>query len=218
MARLRRIARGSKGLHPNPGKFLNCKRPQLPQNWHPIAISQGSGSDPPKNPGNAGTIFCNPGYCKGIRQIQGNPIAIDLNQHSRTGLRLDCKSAKDCKATEETAPKSMVLHNPRPDQSDFQAIRTAITMQITSQLRCNPPVVAISDCNRQNQLGLQQDCQVIEGLHQNLGKSPNCQKTSPIAPESASFRNRSGIRRICCNHRTSTQISLPSCQPTIANS
>ena len=124
-------------------------------------------------------------------QIQCNPIAIDLNQHIRTRLRLDYKSAKDCKATEETAPKSMVLHNPRPDQSNphgnHDANHVAIAMQST-----------ISDCNRQNQIGLQQDCQVIEGLHQNLGKSPNCQKTSPIAPESASFRNRSGIHRICC--------------------
>ena len=34
-----------------------------------------------------------------------------------------------------------------------------------------------------------------KGLHQNPGKSTNCKKTSPrIAPESASFRNRSGIR------------------------
>ena len=34
-----------------------------------------------------------------------------------------------------------------------------------------------------------------KGLHQNPGKSTNCMKTSPrIAPESASFRNRSGIR------------------------
>ena len=32
-----------------------------------------------------------------------------------------------------------------------------------------------------------------KGLHQNHGKSTNCKKTSPIAPESASFRNRSGI-------------------------
>ena len=34
----------------------------------------------------------------------------------------------------------------------------------------------------------------LKGLHQNPGKSTNCKKTSPIAPESAYFRNRSGIR------------------------
>ena len=39
-----------------------------------------------------------------------------------------------------------------------------------------------SDCNQQNQIGLRQDCQVIEGLHQNPGISTNCNQPSPIAP------------------------------------
>ena len=39
-----------------------------------------------------------------------------------------------------------------------------------------------SDCNQQNQIGLRQDCQVIEGLHQKPGISTNCNQPSPIAP------------------------------------
>ena len=33
-----------------------------------------------------------------------------------------------------------------------------------------------------------------KGSHQNNGKSTNCKKTSPIAPELASYHNQSGIR------------------------
>ena len=72
--------------------------------------------------------------------------------------------------------------NLTPKQST-QNIRTAILTAIfTIELNCNKIAKP------------QRIARGLKGLHQNPGKSTNCKKTSPIAPESAYFRNRSGIR------------------------
>ena len=72
--------------------------------------------------------------------------------------------------------------NLNPKQST-QNIRTAILTAIfTIELNCNKIAKP------------QRIARGLKGLHQNPGKSTNCKKTSPIAPESAYFRNRSGIR------------------------
>ena len=66
---------------------------------------------------------------------------------------------------------------------DTENIRTAILIAIfTIELNCGEIVKP-----RRIATGL-------KGLHQNPGKSTNCKKTSPIAPESTSFGNRSRIR------------------------
>ena len=86
--------------------------------------------------------------CNGIAKLQkiairliglhqnwdGNP---DHNLHNRIELRRDCETAKDCQGAERIAPKSRIIHNPRPDQSDFQAICTAIAMQIHNRITIN---------------------------------------------------------------------------------
>ena len=72
--------------------------------------------------------------------------------------------------------------NLTPKQST-QNIRTPILTAIfTIELNCNKIAKP------------QRIARGLKGLHQNPGKSTNCKKTSPIAPESAYFRNRSGIR------------------------
>ena len=60
-----------------------------------------------QNPGNAGTIFCNPGDCGCIVYVRGNPFAILYNP---IGLRLDCKTTKDCQRIEKIATKSWEIH------------------------------------------------------------------------------------------------------------
>ena len=63
------------------------------------------------------------------------------------------------------------------DQNIGSAILTAV---LTIQLNCDEIAK------------LRRIARGSKGLHQNPGKYTNCKKTSPIAPESASFRNRSG--------------------------
>ena len=112
IAKPQRIARGLKGLHQNRGKSTNCKKtsPVAPRN------DIHSQSKP------------------GPKYRDGNP---DHNLHNRIELRRDCEIAKDCQGAERIAPKSRIIHNPRPDQSDFQAICTAIAMQIHNRITIN---------------------------------------------------------------------------------
>ena len=79
-------------------------------------------------------------------QSQCNPVSIrrlcqdgnsDRNRHNQIELQQDCKTAKDCQRIERIAPKSRTIHNPRPDQSAFQAICTAIAMQIHNRITIN---------------------------------------------------------------------------------
>ena len=67
IAKLRRIARGSQGLHQNPGKSTNCKQmsPIAPRLGLPSQSVRDQRATHPK-PCNAGTMFCNPGNCGGI--------------------------------------------------------------------------------------------------------------------------------------------------------
>ena len=62
---------------------------------------------------------------------------------------------------------------------DTENIRTAILAAIfTIELNCGEIAKP------------QRIARGLKGLHQNPGKSTNCKRTFPIAPESASFRNR----------------------------
>ena len=112
IAKPQRIARGLKGLHQNRGKSTNCKKtsPVAPRN------DIHSQSKP------------------GPKYRDGNP---DHNLHNRIELRRDCEIAKNCQGAERIAPKSRIIHNPRPDQSDFQAICTSIAMQIHNRITIN---------------------------------------------------------------------------------
>ena len=70
-----------------------------------------------------------------------------------------------------------------------------------------------SDCNQQNQIGLRQDCQVIEGLHQNPGISTNCNQPSPIAPRIHPSSRNACTFAIPCNSEDWDRIadSMQSC-------
>ena len=106
-----------------------------------------------------------------------------------------------------------MTRNPRNWVRWIFAILAAILWIVDRlQIQCNPDTIqkdcfriatkchkSAQDCPRSqsdwNKIAKpQRIARGLKGLHQNPGKSTNCKKTSPIAPESAYFRNRSGIR------------------------
>ena len=106
----------------------------------------------------------------GIAKLQ--KIAIRL-----IGVQQNCT---DCMQRRRASERDHQQCSPVPDTEN---IRTAILAAIfTIKLNCGEIAKP------------QRIARGLKGLHQNPGKSTNCKKTSPIAPESESFRNRSGIR------------------------
>ena len=132
-------------------------------------------------------------------QIQCNPhtIQTDCSQMQQIGPGLD-QIAAGLEPT-QTGPGRDISSKPRQcrqrllqpagdcgglgslasdcDQNIGRAILTAV---LTIQLNCDEIAK------------LRRIARGSKGLHQNPGKYTNCKKTSPIAPELASFRNRSG--------------------------
>ena len=108
--------------------------------------------------------------CNGIAKLQ--KIAIRL-----IGLHQNCT---DCMQRRPASERDHQQCSPVPDTEN---IRTAILAAIfTIELNCGEIAKP------------QRIARGLKGLHQNPGKSTNCKKTSPIAPESTSFGNRSRIR------------------------
>ena len=151
IAKPQRIARGLKGLHQNPGKSTNCKKTA------PIAPRIGILSQSVRD---QSAIHPKP-FATHARSRHNRPKN-DLNQLNQTGLQLDCKIKKDCKAIGWIALK---LHR-------FQVNCSNCTPTIHG-IRCNPQTpthIASPSCPQlhstyQHKLTTQSQCNLVTQPH-----------------------------------------------------
>ena len=140
----------------------------------------------PRNTGNAGAICCNPGDPGGT----GSLFAI-LVQSS--GLWIDCKYNAILTQFRPIGSglRPTATHRPRiaPNWTGAQSTQNATTAILTAIFAIEFNCGEIAKSRR--------IARGFKGFHQNLGKSTNCEKTSPIAPRigihSQSVRDQSAV-------------------------
>ena len=188
IAKPRWIARGSTGLHQNPGKSTNCNQtsPIAPQLASDRDLS-GVRTRSPKTLAMPAQSFAILGIL--VERVLG--LFAILAQSS--GLWIDCKYNAILTQFRPIGSglRPTATHRPRiaPNWTEAQSTQNARTAILTVifTIKFNCGEIAKS---RRIVRGL-------KGFHQNLGKSTNCEKTSPIAPRigihSQSVRDQSAV-------------------------